>query len=139
MDQSEFEDLVYDMWYPESGRREKARAKYKDLNPQVRHSGLLRILQSDQDGMIWRAVNLLLNEDNDKFLPFVLPLFESSNPNVRYATAFAFASWGFSGAIEPLPVYPPRTSRSRRARTRSNLRAVRRTFSPISGAITARR
>jgi HEAT repeat protein len=105
MDQEAFDQLVYDMWYPpypNPSRRDAARARFSELDPEVHHAGLLRILRSDQDGMIWRAIYLLLTEDNEKFLPFVLPLFESENPDIRYVTAAAFATWGFSGAIEPL-------------------------------------
>jgi HEAT repeat protein len=102
MDQKEFEDLVYDMWYPERDRSRRARAQFSALDPEVRRTGLLRILISDQDGMIWRAIHLLLTEDNERFVPFVLPLFASDNPSIRHATAAAFATWGFSGAIAPL-------------------------------------
>jgi HEAT repeat protein len=102
MNEQEFQDLIYDMYYPDEARQDAAKRRYAELDREERVSHLGKVLQTDMDGLIWRAVVLLLQDDPTRHLPSILPLFDSGLPGVRYVVSAIFGDGGLSVALPQL-------------------------------------
>ena len=102
MNQQEFHDMIYDMYYPDEARQGAARLRYAELDREERVSHLRKVLQTDMDGLIWRAVVLLLQDDPTRHLPSILPLFDSWLPAVRYVLSAIFGDGRLSVALPQL-------------------------------------
>lgn len=86
----EFEDLIYDMWYPDEALKKKRVEEYQSIPRSLREELLLSVLKSDADGLVWRAACLLLKDDRNQFLPAVLSRLEHQNPEVRFVVCAVF-------------------------------------------------
>jgi HEAT repeat protein len=102
MDDQEFQDLIYDMWYPNEARQKAAWPRYQELDREQRVSHLKQVLKTDMDGLIWRSVLLLFEDDPTAHLPSILPLFDAKASGVRFAVATVFAHGGYDGALPEL-------------------------------------
>ena len=102
MNEQEFQDLIYDMYYPDTTKQEAARRRYAELNREVRVSHLKNVLQTDMDGLVWRAVSLLLHDHSTRHLPSILPLFDAKYSGVRYVLCAVFGDGGLSVALPQL-------------------------------------
>lgn len=100
MNDQEFQDLIYDMYYPDAAKQEAAKRRYAGLDREERISQLKKVLQTDMDGLVWRAIALLLHDDRTLHLSSILPLFESDFSGVRFVTC---AVLGDGGVTEALP------------------------------------
>lgn len=99
MNEQEFHDLIYDMYYPDAARQEAAKLRYAELDREVRLPLLANVLTTDLDGLVWRAIALLLNDDRSLHLPSILPLFDSEFPGVRYVTCAVLGDGRISDAL----------------------------------------
>jgi HEAT repeat protein len=102
MSEQEFQDLIYDLYYPDAARREAAKGRYAALGREERVTQLKKVLHSDMDGLVWRAIALLLQDDRELHLPLILPLFDSKFPGVRYVTCAVFGDGAVGGALPQL-------------------------------------
>lgn len=99
MNDQEFHDLIYDMYYPDAARQEAAKLRYARLDREIRVSLLENVLQADMDGLVWRAVALLLYDDPTLHLPSILPLFNSRFPGVRFVVCAVLGDGRVSEAM----------------------------------------
>jgi len=90
MDQSDFEELLFGLWDPNPERRQQSKNAYQGLDANQRRERLKACLESDSDGLVWKAAYLLLKEAPSDYLALVVQKLNSDNVDIRYVICGVF-------------------------------------------------
>jgi HEAT repeat protein len=90
MEQCKFERLLCGLWDPAPDRRQYFQRAYRGLDANERRERLEACLESDSDGLVWKAAYLLLKDDPTNYLSLVVQKLNSDNVDIRYVICGVF-------------------------------------------------